>query len=498
MNIGFAFIRRALPGLLVSGWLLIGSGLSAGEEGDREVLFYRNPMNPAITSPVPAKDSMGMDYIPVYADEVESGPVVSIDPAIVQNLGVRTQEVTQGRLWRRIDTVGYVAFDETRITHIHMRADGWVEKLKVRAIGERVRAGEILFEIYAPALANAQEEFLQALAVGQRPLIDASRDRLRALGIDDRQIAELERRRMALTRIVVRAPQDGVVTELNAREGMYVTPGTIAMSIVDLESVWIVVDVFERQSDWVEVGQPAEVRLPYKPGEILKGEVEFVYPTLDAKTRTLRVRLRFENPDEALKPDMYANVLIFASPKDNVLSIPREALIRTGKADRVVIAEGDGRFRAVEVVPGMESGDQVEIKSGLQAGMRVVTSGQFLIDSEASIRASAMRMQSASKSDAAGATPNTVTAMGTIEAVDVSSRTLTVKHGLIEALGWPAMTMEMPVADTVDIESTQPGDRIHFTLIQDEDGSYQIGSAQVLDNDTAEPDTQHDNAGNDR
>lgn len=371
------------------------AGLAAAAEDEREVLFYRNPMNPAITSPVPAKDEMGMDYIPVYADAARQGATVSIDPAVVQNLGVRVETATRGRLWRRIDTVGYVGYDEGRIGHVHMRADGWIERLVVKSVGERVKAGELLFEIYAPTLANAQEEFLQSLRVGQRALIAASRERLLALGIDARQIRDLETTRRPLPRIHVYAQQDGIVAELNVREGMFVTPGTVVMSLADLSSVWLLADVFERQADWVAVGQPAEVRLRYRPGEVFEGKVDFVYPTLDPKTRALRVRLRFDNPGEALKPAMYADVQIFAGPRDDVLSVPREALIRTGTADRIIVAEGDGRFRAVEVVPGMESGDWVEIREGLAEGAQVVVSGQFLIDSEASIRASALRLQGA-------------------------------------------------------------------------------------------------------
>ncbi|MBU1192382.1 MAG: efflux RND transporter periplasmic adaptor subunit [Gammaproteobacteria bacterium] len=367
----------------------------AAEEGKGEVLFYRNPMNPAITSPVPAKDSMGMDYIPVYA--VESGgdaTVVRIDPAIVQNLGVRTEPVTRGKLWRRIDTVGTLAYDENRIAHIHVRAEGWVEKLNIHFVGESVRAGDVLFEVYSPVLVNAQAELLQALKVGQKDLISASRERLELLGIDKQQIRELERSRQAQSRIQVLAPRDGVVTELNARHGMYVKPDMQVMVLSDLSSLWLMAEIYERQSAWVAVGQPAEMRLSAYPGEVFEGEIDFVYPSLDSKTRTLRARVRFDNPNERLRPDMLANVQIFAGPKQGVLSVPTQALIRDGRVDRVIVAEGEGKFRAVNVVAGMESGEWTEISEGLAEGEQVVVSGQFLIDSEASIRASVLRMQS--------------------------------------------------------------------------------------------------------
>jgi len=439
---------------------------------------------------VPAKDHMGMDYIPVYADDVsdEAGAVVRIDPAIVQNLGVRTEVVTRGKLWRRIDSVGNIAYDEQRVTHVHMRAEGWIEHLRVNFVGARVATGDVLFEIYSPALANAQEELLQALRVGQADLIEASRERLRLLGVDAEQVRALERSRKAGSRIAVRAPQAGVVTELNVRDGMYVTPDTIVMSFADLSSVWLQADVFERQAAWVAVGQTAEVRLPYRPGEVFTGVVEFIYPSLDPKTRTLRARLRFDNPGEALKPGMYANVQIFAGPQDDVLSVPQQALIRSGRTDRVILALGEGRFRAVDVVAGMESGDWVEIREGVQDGDQVVVSGQFLIDSEASIKASALRMQGAAAFDATpgmktdAATPaQTISGTGTVTAVMADQHMLTIDHTPIETLGWPAMTMDFNVAASVDLSGIKVGERIQFTLGQGENGAYRIDALTVAE-----------------
>lgn len=460
---------------------LLMPGAYAAADAKGEVLFYRNPMNPAITSPVPAKDNMGMDYIPVYADETGQGATVNIDPAVVQNLGVRTEVVTRGRLSRRIDTVGYVGYNERNIGHVHMRADGWIERLVVKSVGERVKAGDLLFEIYAPTLANAQEEFLQSLRVGQSGLISASRERLRALGIDTQQISKLESSRKALPRIQVYAQQDGVVAELNVREGMFVKPGTVVMSLADLSSVWLQADVFERQADWVKVGQVSEVRLDYRPGEVFKGKVDFVYPTLDQKTRALRVRLRFDNPDELFKPQMYANVLIFTDPRDNVLSVPLEALIRTGTANRIILAEGEGKFRAVEVVPGMETGDRVEIKEGLVDGARVVVSGQFLIDSEASIRATALRMQNKSPAEQPMTEAEPITGAGTVTAIMADHRMLTLDHDPIEVLGWPAMSMDFNLTDKPELEGIKPGSRIHFTLVQDKDDMYRIDSIHVME-----------------
>jgi Cu(I)/Ag(I) efflux system membrane fusion protein len=221
----------------------------------------------------------------------------------------------------------------------------------------------------------------------------ASRERLAALGISADQIRTLQSSRHAQQTVSVYAPQDGVVSTLPVREGMYVKPATRVMSLADLSSVWLLAEVFERQAEWVEVGQAADVNLPYQPGMQLEGRVEYIYPGLDPMTRTLKVRLRFPNPDETLKPNMYANVKIYGGPRNDVIVIPLEALIRTGREERVVVALGRGRYASRKVQAGMESGDRVEILSGIEPGDEVVTSGQFLIDSEASLKASMERMQ---------------------------------------------------------------------------------------------------------
>ena len=471
--------------LLLGAAILLPVPAALAEE--REILYYRNPMNPEITSSKPAKDWMGMDYIPVYADEVnsEDGVVVRIDPALVQNLGVRTEAATRGRLWRRIDATGVIGYDEGRINHIHMRSEGWIEDLRVHFVGERFAAGDVLFEIYAPTLVNAQEEFLQALRTGQAALIATSRERLRLLGVDEVQVRELEQNRRVRSRVIVRAPRDGVVTELNARHGMFVTPAMEVMSLADLSSLWLLVEVPERQSSWVAVGQVVELRLPALPGEVFEGRIEYLYPGLDARTRTLRARVQLDNPGERFRPDMFANVRIFSGSRDDVLSIPRAALIRTGRAERVIVAEGEGRFRAVEVSSGMESGDWVEIRDGLEEGDRVVVSGQFLLDSEASIQASAMRLRGAqAEAEAgtdAGRVGQTVEGMGTVTAIKAAEQVLTLDHEAIEALGWPAMVMDIEVHESVDLGSLELGDRLHFILEQGEGGGYRITSIHVME-----------------
>jgi len=381
-----------------------GHGSMVNAETEKEVLYWVAPMDQNYRRDKPGKSPMGMDLIPVYTDmdAGEDKGVVSIDPQVVQNLGVRTTTAERTRLWRGIDTVGYVDYDESKVSHIHLRTEGWIEKLTVQSEGERVKKGEFLFELYSPKLVNAQEELVTAIASGNKGLIRASKERLSALGVSGSQIKKLQKDKKIQQRISIYASQDGVVSTLPVREGMFVKPSMKVMSLGDLSSIWILAEVFEKQSAWVKVGQPAEVRLSYHPGKIWLGKVEYIYPDLDPKTRTLKVRLRFDNPDEVLKPNMYANIRIFGGPKEDTIVIPIEALIRTGREERVVISLGEGRFEARLVTAGIESGDFVEILQGIEEGDRVVTSGQFLIDSEASMRTSLMRMSADEASDAPG------------------------------------------------------------------------------------------------
>jgi len=384
---------------LLAGLLPLQDSHSADE---REILYWVAPMDPNYRRDKPGKSPMGMDLIPVYAEAQEDGDgAVTIAPEVVQNLGVRTALAERSRLWRGIDTVGYVDYDESLVSHIHLRTEGWIDNLVVQSEGERVTRGQRLFDVYSPGLVNAQEEFLQALKLDNPGMQQASKDRLAALGVSSGQIAALQKSRRAQQTVSVYAPQDGVVSTLPVREGMYVKPADRVMSLADLSQVWLLAEVFERQADWVRVGQSADVLLPYQPGTQFEGRVEYIYPGLDPKTRTLKVRLRFPNPDETLKPNMYANVKIYGGPREDLTVIPLEALIRTGREERVVIALGEGRFASRKVQAGMESGDWVEIVRGLEPGEAVVTSGQFLIDSEASLKASLRRMQPA----AAGTAP---------------------------------------------------------------------------------------------
>ena len=479
---------------LFSSYLIFGYSVSAIAEEEKEILYWVAPMDPNYRREKSGKSPMGMDLIPYYAGEDTSGSTVTITPTVVQNLGVRTAKAELTRLWRGIDTVGYVGYDESKVSHIHLRTEGWIEKLAVKSEGERVKKGDFLFDVYSPKLVNAQEELVTALTMGNKGLVRATKERLSALGISTGQINRLEKNRKVKQRISIYAPQDGVVSELPVREGMFVKPSMKVMTLGDLSSVWLLAEVFERQSQWVEDGQSAEVSLSYIPGKTWQGKVEYIYPSLDPKTRTLKVRLRFDNPGERLKPNMYANVKIFGGAKENTIVIPIEGLIRTGRNERVIIALGEGKFEAREVKVGVESGNYVEIINGDNDGEKIVTSGQFLIDSEASMRASLTRMSEPAAEDMSDmkdseATKNVsgkvdagkkVSGSGVVKVVMSEERKLNLQHKPIDDLGWPAMTMDFDLADNVNISDLSVDDNVMFQLEQRND-RYLITSVHKTD-----------------
>ena len=385
-----ALLAVFLVGLLLGrAWL--PSGGFDGPPGEpartdeREILYWVAPMDPNYRRDGPGKSPMGMDLVPVYADGQSDEGAVSIDPTVVANLGVRTAAAERGPLARNIDTVGYVAYDEETIQHVHTRVDGWIESLAVNATGDPVQAGQRLFELYSPTLVNAQQEYLAARAGGNAALRAASRERLAALGMDAASIERLDRERTVLQRVPYTAARDGIIAHLGVREGIFVTPATEVLSVANLDAVWVIAEVLERQVDWVEAGLPATVRLEHRPDAPLEAMVDYVYPELDPVSRTLRVRLRLDNPDRALRPNMYARVQLAGRGVRSIVHVPRSAVIRSSEGSRVIVQDDEGRFSQRDVLVGIESGDRVAIRRGLAEGERVVVSGQFLIDSEASL-----------------------------------------------------------------------------------------------------------------
>lgn len=398
VTLALLLFAAAAIGFFAARFTQDGGSTSSAETDVAEpaIAYWVAPMDPNFRSDTPGKSPMGMDLIPVYVDANkgvdDNSPSLKINPSVVNNIGIRTELVIRTDLSRTIRTVGNVMADEERRSDVHIRSEGWIEKLAVKAEGESVSEGDLLFQIYSPSLVAAQSEYLQTLGLSNRLLVAAARDRLTALGMSDGQVARLRSSREVMQLVSVYAPQSGVVMSLNVREGMFVQPMNTIMSLADLAEIWVLADVFETEVDWLAPGQRSSMTLPAFPGEKWEGEIGYVYPTVDPSTRTVPVRLRFSNPDGRLKPNMYANVVLTAPPLSSVLAIPQSALIRSSAGDRVVLALGEGRFRPASVLAGIETDGQVQIVSGLEAGERVVTSGQFLIDSEASLDAGLLRL----------------------------------------------------------------------------------------------------------
>ena len=396
-----ALVSGLLLGLLVGRvWFLANDSVSAPEESEKEVqkkiLYWVAPMDPDFRKDVPGKSPMGMDLIPVYDEPLgnaDEGPgTIRISSNVVYNLGVRTIAARRDILRSDLRTVGYVQYDEDLLIHIHTRVEGWIKKLYVKSEGDPIVNNQPLYELYSPALVNAQEELVLAIERDNDRLVQASKNRHKALHLPESVINEISRSREVKQNIIFSAPQDGVIDNLNIREGFFVTPNKTLMSIGSLKQVWVEAEIFERQAASVTTGKPVSMTLDYLPGRIWQGEVEYIYPTLDPQTRAIRVRLRFSNENRELKPNMFAQVTIHTSSEDKMLLIPREAVIRTGNRDRVVLALGGGSYKSVEVQIGRSDEEDIEILSGLTEGEEVVVSAQFLLDSESSKSSDFQRM----------------------------------------------------------------------------------------------------------
>jgi Cu(I)/Ag(I) efflux system membrane fusion protein len=472
--------------------IIIGAAIGAGTLGlflnpnsegpktnseEKKPLYWVAPMDSNYRRDKPGKSPMGMDLIPVYEDESSTddfGPgAVRVAPHVVNNLGVRTAPVEVENMHTEISTVGYVQYDEDKLIHIHPRVDGWIEKLYVKAEGDPVEKGQPLYSLYSPQLVNAQEELLIALKRNNGSLVTAAKDRLKALQLSAGLIKELEQTKKVQQTITFYSPQAGVVDGLKIREGFYVKPGDTLLSIGKLDQVWVEAEVFERDAALIKEGLPVSMTLDYLPGEDWTGVVDYVYPALNSKTRTLRVRLKFGNPDFQLKPNMFAQVSIHANQADSAIIVPKEAVIRTGKQDRVVLALGDGQFKSIEVTIGRVDKDSIEILSGLNEDDVVVTSAQFLIDSESSKSSDFKRMTH-------DEVPNSIWMQGEVNSVMTGHRMVNITHGPAEAWDWPEMTMDFNVAENVDVDSLKSGQSLHFEVSKTEDSGYEVTGIHIM------------------
>lgn len=409
-------ILGGLGGYLISEYTAPPPMDMAGDQvaGKGEPLFYRHPMNPDITSKAPVKDEMGMDYVPVYAgDQGGAGPAgtVLIDPVTLQNIGVRTALVEQKTISHTIRAPGRITFDEETLSKIHPKTDGWVEKLYLNRTGDMVAADTILLDLYSPQLVSSQQEYLLALKSWEtqktspypdvrksaEDLVRITRKRLAFLDVPEHQIRELEETREIKETIHIHSPFPGTILSVGVREGQYITPGTELYKLADLTTVWVYADIFEYELPWVEVGATASMTIAALPGQTFEGTVEYIYPYLNPETRTARVRLVFDNPDLLLKPNSFSNVVLKAATKLDAVVIPSEALIRTGKRTIVFVVRGPGRFEPRVVDIGIISDQGVQIISGLEPGEEVVTSGQFLLDSESKLNEVIAKMMAGEK-----------------------------------------------------------------------------------------------------
>ena len=453
-------------------------GIKAGQVDPvtgRKVLHYQDPMVPGTKFDAPGKSPfMDMMLVPVYAgsEGADSG-TVSVSPRIQQNLGLRTAEVTRGRIAPQVSASGNITWNERDQVVVQARASAFVERLHVRATLDRVTAGQPLVELYVPDWVAAQEDFLALRRMqgeGLDALREAARARMRQAGMTQELIARVESSGRVQARIALASPTPGVVTEISAREGMAVMPGTTLFRINGLSTVWAQAEVPETQAALLKPGARVRATTSALPGEVFEGRVQALLPEVAAGTRTLKARMEIANKGGRLAPGMFVQMQFAANDERETLIVPTEAVIHTGKRSVVMLAEEGGRFRPVEIAPGVETGGQTEVRSGLQAGQKVVVSSQFLIDSEASLRGLEARLNTAPAAPAAPAVHRTP---AKVEAVDKDTVTLT--HPDIPALKWPGMTMEFKLPPPAQRPAgLAAGDAVEIEFQVQEGGAAQI------------------------
>ncbi|MCX7163675.1 MAG: efflux RND transporter periplasmic adaptor subunit [Rhodocyclales bacterium] len=457
----------------------------------RKLLYYRNPMGLADTSPQPKKDSMGMDYIAVYEGEDEgansAAGEVKISTEKVQKLGVRTEPAALRELARQVRAAGRVEIDERRVQAVAPKFEGWVERLHVNATGQPVAKGQALFEVYSPELVSAQREYMVAAKgvaalkdapaeaqTGMRQLAEASLVRLRNWDISEEQIKALAAGGEAKRTLSFRSPAAGIVLEKKAVAGMRFMPGETLYQIADVSSVWVLADVFERDIGMVRAGQKVKLSINAYPDKSFTGTVAYIYPTLKAETRTVPVRIELANPGGLLKPAMYATVEMAVGASDKVVTVPLSAVIDSGTRQVVLVQKGAGRFEPREVKLGGRSDDYVEVREGVADGEPVVVAANFLIDAESNLKAALTGLTAAGSAPAAA--PKTVShqATGTLDAVDAKSGGVTVTHGPVASLKWPAMTMDFMLANPSLAEKFKPGSAISIEFVERKPGEWVI------------------------
>jgi len=505
----------ALAAAVGAGYWLGQSGRSApasvatapAEAGKKtpKLLYYRNPMGLPDTSPVPKKDPMGMDYIAVYEGEAAIDPAaanqVTISTDKVQKMGVRTEPAQLRSLDRSIRAAGRVEPDERRQFMIAPKFEGYVERLHVNVTGQPVAKGQPLFEVYSPELVSVQREYAIAAQgvvslkgadspaqLGMARLVESALQRLKNWDISEEQVKALVASGETQRTLTFRSPVSGIVTEKKAVQGMRFMPGEVLYQVSDLSNVWVMADVAEQDIALVKTGSTARIRINAFPDKVFDGKVGYVYPTLKTETRTVPVRVELANPGLLLKPSMFAQVELPVSAKGPVLTVPVSAVIDSGTRQIVLVQLGAGRFEPRAVQLGERSDELVVVREGLKEGEQVVTSANFLIDAESNLKAALSGFGSASNSapalvePAQAATKSVASvshhAEGAVDSVDAKELTVSISHGPVASLKWPAMTMEFKLANATLLNGLKPGTRLSFEFVERQPGEWVITSIQ--------------------
>ena len=470
----------------------IGTGFVPAKS-EKKLLFYRNPMGLPDTSPVPKKDPMGMDYVAVYEgdsakDDAASPIQVNISSQKIQQLGVRTESAQFRNMDKVIRAAGRIEPDERRIAMISPKFEGYVERLHVSTLGQLVVKGQALFEMYSPELVSAQREYAIAVQgaeslkgadspaqLGMGRLVESSLQRLKNWDISEEQIKALIASGETRRTMTFRSPVTGVVTEKKAVQGMRFMPGEALYQVSDLSSIWVVADVFEQDLGLVKIGAKARIKINAYPDKSFSGTVTYVYPTLKAETRTVPVRVELANPGGLLKPGMFAEMELQASARGQVLTMPASAIIDSGTRQMALIALKEGRFEPREVKVGTRSDNYIEVLEGVKEGEQVVVAANFLIDAESNLKAAVGGFASPVSKSASNQ------AQGTVEEVDAKAGTITLHHGPVASLKWPAMSMEFKLANASLLKTLKPGTRVAVEFVERQQGEWVITSAKPVE-----------------
>lgn len=463
---GPALLLFALIMGFVIGWL--STREPSSQSSKAKPLYWVAPMDANYRRDEPGKSPMGMDLIPVYADDAaaQASPgVLEITPELQLQMGVRTASAELGQLDLKLDAFGRIAFDRTLVQQLSPRVTGWVDTLFVSTEGEAVRRGQPLYALYSPELIAAQERFLSALKRGNRQEMAALESELLALNLDRQGIEQLKKEGVAQRSTVFRAPSDGVIGMLKVAEGYFVEPGDLLMALGSLEQVWAELNIFASQVSLLRPRQQLSLSSPSYPGTEWQGEVDYIYPALTEREGNLLFRASIDNPKMLLKPNMQVRATIELAPRPAQLIVPKQAVIRLGDQDRVVLSLGEGRFKSVKVKLGESDREHSEILEGLEEGDRIVTSAHFLIDSESSKTSDFKRMVAAREA-APHYAPTWVAAR--VEAIDLAKRTLRLQHEKISAWNMPSMTMDFQASDELPLKRLKAGDSLEVRVADGE------------------------------